>query len=134
MPEKYKTYYKKNRAKRLAYAAGLYYKRRKEKPGHMLWLAARQRAKRYELEFDITEDDIKDPLVCPILGIEIIPGAPPRSPNLPSLDRIDNDKGYTKDNVQVISYRANTLKSDMTVEEAYLVYGALDRGRPRVLS
>ena len=35
----------------------------------------------------------------------------------PSLDRIDNTKGYVPGNLQVISYRANQLKSDGTLEE-----------------
>jgi hypothetical protein len=34
-----------------------------------------------------------------------------------SLDRIDSDKGYVKGNVQVISYRANMLKSNASIEE-----------------
>lgn len=35
----------------------------------------------------------------------------------PQLDRIDNTKGYTKDNVVVVSKRANTIKNDATVQE-----------------
>ena len=39
----------------------------------------------------------------------------------PSLDRIDSKKGYTKDNVQVISNRANRLKADGNIEEFKLI-------------
>jgi hypothetical protein len=34
-----------------------------------------------------------------------------------SLDRIDNTKGYTKDNVQIISLLANLLKSKGTLDQ-----------------
>jgi len=42
-------------------------------------------------------------------------GAP--SLNSPSIDRIDNKLGYTKDNIRIISYKANTLKNDSSIEE-----------------
>lgn len=35
----------------------------------------------------------------------------------PSLDRIDNDIGYVKDNIWVISQRANQMKGDASKEE-----------------
>ncbi len=37
--------------------------------------------------------------------------------NTATLDRIDNDIGYVVGNVAVISYRANTMKNDATLEE-----------------
>ena len=48
---------------------------------------------------------------CAFSGIEIFFGIDA------SVDRIDSKKGYTKDNISVISWRANTLKSDGTLEE-----------------
>ena len=38
-------------------------------------------------------------------------------PSSPSLDRIDNTKGYTKDNTEIICYRCNMLKRKSTAEE-----------------
>jgi len=80
--------------------------------------SAKARSKKNGLEFTITKHDIKIPSICPVLGIPIIvsPGTG-RRPDSPSLDRIDNTKGYTKENVRVISDRANMLKSNGTVEE-----------------
>jgi hypothetical protein len=37
--------------------------------------------------------------------------------NVPTLDRIDSTKGYIKENIQVISFKANRLKNNATVDE-----------------
>lgn len=46
---------------------------------------------------------------CPIMGTPFSIGGD--LTNSPSLDRIDSSKGYTPDNIQVISYMANNMKS-----------------------
>ena len=35
----------------------------------------------------------------------------------PSIDRIDNTRGYVKDNIIIVSRRANILKKDATINE-----------------
>jgi predicted RND superfamily exporter protein len=35
----------------------------------------------------------------------------------PSIDRIDPKKGYVKENIIVVSMKANRIKTDATVEE-----------------
>lgn len=78
---------------------------------------AKQRAKQYNLEFDLDQDCIKIPMLCPVLNIPLEISTSKQSDNSPSLDRIDNSKGYTKDNVAVISWRANKLKSNAKLWE-----------------
>jgi len=77
---------------------------------------ARTRAIERELDFTITKEDIIIPDKCPLLGIDIIPNAKDRK-HSPSLDRIDSNKGYTPDNIWVVSSRANTLKNDASLQE-----------------
>jgi hypothetical protein len=76
----------------------------------------RYRAKKKGIVFDLTADDLIFPEFCPVLGVKLEPGNG-LSANSPSIDRVDNSKGYTKDNVRVISTRANSLKSDATLAE-----------------
>jgi hypothetical protein len=83
---------------------------------------ARLRAKQKGLEFNLTLADLVIPTHCPVLGIPLIYGVGKGgslwvSPNSPSLDRKDNSKGYTRDNIHIISNRANILKSNATVPE-----------------
>lgn len=77
----------------------------------------KNRAKSNGLEFDLEIEDIIIPNLCPILGIEIDKTNQKRMDNSPSIDRIDNSRGYTKDNIIIISWRANNIKSDATIEE-----------------
>lgn len=79
--------------------------------------AAKQRAERYGLDFDIELSDIVVPTHCSYLGVELRPGSKGNYANSPSLDRIDNSKGYVKGNIQVISTKANTAKSNLTLDE-----------------
>lgn len=85
--------------------------------GSLVWLSSiRARAKKFNLPFDITAEDLVVPPTCPILDIPLIAGGK-LSPNTPSLDRVDSTLGYIKGNVRVISHRANQLKSDASIAE-----------------
>jgi hypothetical protein len=97
----------------------------------VLLRAAKNRAKTKSLPFAMTEKDIVIPKVCPILGIELAVkrGRGPQDAS-PTLDRINNDLGYVKGNVRVISFRANSLRKDGTLEEFQkIVKDFLDRER-----
>lgn len=84
----------------------------KDRLARKLLKDAKRRAKDYNIEFNITLEDIIIPDHCYILGIPLFSNALHSGPNSPSLDRINPDNGYTKGNVQVISHKANTMKSN----------------------
>lgn len=86
-----------------------------------LFQACRGSAKKRNLEFNISIEDIIIPSHCPYLGIELtnILGEGQVQSNA-SVDRIDSSKGYIKDNIQVISLRANILKGNSNIEQLLL--------------
>jgi hypothetical protein len=104
----------KHKADKAAYAI----RYRQQRPEIVLWFSAKHRAKTMGLEFDLSVEDIVIPEFCPVLGIKL-----ERSktrgpqPNSPSVDRRDPAKGYTKNNISVISMKANTCKSDLTKDQ-----------------
>jgi len=106
----WKTYYEANKEPLKA--------RQKEKyranPALYLFYAARARAKKFGLEFNIEPSDIVIPDVCPVFKTPFEVGDRNRCP---SVDRKHPDKGYVKGNVAVISFRANRLKNNASVEE-----------------
>jgi hypothetical protein len=94
---------------------------RERRPKEVLINGARQRAKSKNIEFTITKDDIEIPNICPVLGIPLIKGKGKLTDNSPTIDRIDNTKGYVKGNVAIISYRANLLKNSSSIKEMELI-------------
>lgn len=80
---------------------------------------ARERSKQKNLPFNIEEIDIIIPTICPVLGIPLKSGSGKgrMQPNSPSLDRIIPEKGYVRGNIVVMSNKANTMKSNATLEE-----------------
>lgn len=84
---------------------------------YVLWRSAKARAKKQNLPFSLTIDDIIIPEVCPVLGIKIKQGEFKTENSSPSLDKVVPEKGYTKENARIISWRANNLKKDGTKEE-----------------
>ena len=80
---------------------------------------ARERSKQKNLPFNIEEIDIIIPTICPVLGIPLKSGSGKgrMQPNSPSLDRIIPEKGYVRGNIVVMSSKANTMKSNATLEE-----------------
>lgn len=95
---------------------------RTKDPVGLLLASIKYRAKKAGMEFSLTREDIQIPEKCPVFGIplkfELRRGKGLSEKDCrPSVDRIDNSKGYTKDNIVVVSYRANRIKSDATITE-----------------
>jgi len=83
-----------------------------------MFSSARNNAKARGIPFTLTLEDIPAiPTHCPILGLPLHVGAAGRTDNSPSLDRIDNAKGYIPGNVVLVSWRANRLKGSATATE-----------------
>ena len=99
-----------------------YYKKKyKDQYIFMLLKGIKRRSKARGLEFSLIEEDIIIPEYCPVLNIRLEVGEGRPQDNSPSVDRIDSSKGYTPDNIIVVSLRANRLKSDATIDEMYKI-------------
>lgn len=98
----------------------------------MLLNASKQRAKTKNREHSLTLQDIKElyPLdgKCPVFGFDLEFNSAGFRETSPSIDRIDSSKGYTRDNVQIISWKANHLKSYATVEDLEILVAFLKQG------
>ena len=85
----------------------------------------RARSKIKNLEFNLTEEYLESIYptegICPLLNIALDWDSPPYHDNTPSLDRIDNSKGYIKGNVHWVSWRANRLMSNMQPDEIFML-------------
>tara|TARA_B100000161_G_scaffold253048_1_gene213272 strand:- start:342 stop:1046 length:705 start_codon:yes stop_codon:yes gene_type:complete len=72
---------------------------------------------------ELTPEDILDlipkDLKCPIYKVPFVFNV--NSPWNLSFDRINNNKSYTKDNVVVVSVKANTVKNTATSKELYKI-------------
>lgn len=128
--EKNREWLSNNREHRNAYMRewwkkGDNYKRHSEKrrvkkiadPRKFLLMKAKERSRSLGLQFAITIDDLPITNVCPVLGLELKYGLSVQNDHSPTLDRIDNSKGYVPGNVKIISWRANNLKSNGSIEE-----------------
>jgi len=84
-----------------------------------LFRKAKYRANSKNLDFNITIDDIKNIMVdiCPLLNIKMQINEGHQKYNSFTLDRINCEKGYVKNNIQIISNKANKSKNNSTIEE-----------------
>jgi hypothetical protein len=83
--------------------------------------AIKQRAHEKGVPYDLDADFLQEllPKKCPVLGVELRRKTT-RADNAafsPTVDRIFPDRGYVRDNVIIVSRRANNIKSDAAPEE-----------------
>jgi hypothetical protein len=77
---------------------------------------AKKKGMLFDLDFEWLNENSKT--ICPILNIPLPENDyNHRAFNCQSIDRIDNSKGYTKDNCVVVSLKANTIKNMSTIDE-----------------
>lgn len=78
---------------------------------------ARKRAAAKGLECTIRPGDIHLRDRCPILDIPLKKNRGQYGPDSYSLDRRDSSLGYVPGNVEVISWKANSLKGELNIEQ-----------------
>jgi hypothetical protein len=92
-----------------------------------LWRGCKDNAKIRGIEFNLDPEDIVVPDICPIFNIPLIKDVnylkyngrknPMGVDEYPSIDRLDSTKGYIKNNINIISWKANNLKSNATLDD-----------------
>lgn len=75
---------------------------------------ASQRAKKNNILFNITEEDIEIPEICPVFNKPFVLGDKDWTY---SIDRINPEIGYIPGNIIIVSNRANVIKNNATPEE-----------------
>jgi hypothetical protein len=106
----------------------------RKNPAAGMWRRARARAAKLGLAFDFEIEDLLPlPTNCPVFGTPLRVSAGPQDPHAYSLDRINNDRGYVKGNIVVMSYRANRLKNDGTAEDHEAIARWMKQTRERLV-
>lgn len=88
--------------------------------------AAKARAKKKNIPFNITIEDFVLPEKCPLLEIPLTVGYGSSQENSYSLDKIIPELGYVKGNVWVISNKANMIKNNASLNELQLLVKNLE--------
>ena len=86
-------------------------------PFNRLFHLAKRRAKEKNMEFTLTKEIVKSKFPkdnkCPVTKKPFLFGIENKHFN-PTIDRINNLKGYTPENTMIVSYRVNSIKRDTT--------------------
>jgi len=113
----HKKYYKENKNK----IKETIKNNRKNNIEKFLLRNAKNRARRKNISFSLTEEDLKNKRpkndICPLLNIKMKTNINFKKDNSFSIDRIDSNKGYDKNNFWIISNKANSSKNNSNIEE-----------------
>lgn len=77
-------------------------------------------AKKRGIPFDLKLTDLHELSYyfnCPVLGIPLDYSGGKLNDHTPTVDRIDSSKGYTANNIIIVSWRCNRSKNDLSKEE-----------------
>lgn len=82
------------------------------------------------IPFTIEFEDLYQPEYCPVFGKKLNynwSGINRRDPNKATIDKLNPRLGYIPGNTFVISWRANKLKSNMTLDELKLIMKYMEK-------
>jgi hypothetical protein len=95
--------------------------RKKRDPASALFASALERARRLNLPFTVTVEDIRSIWpqdgICPALGIPLQSGEGKAQDASPTLDRLNDEWGYEPGNIAVISLAANRAKGRLSAAQ-----------------
>ena len=91
---------------------------------YKMYMGAKERAKLQGIPFTLKLSDMPAmPEHCPVFGFRLQIGESKGTHDKsPSLDKIRPEKGYVPGNIQIISGKANKMKSNATTEEIGKLY------------
>lgn len=97
-----------------------------------IWNRTKLSAKRRKIGFFLVPEDVIPALergICQMTGFEFVLGKPPEGvsthPYAPSIDRIDSNKDYTKDNIRVVLWAVNAATNQFTDKEMLPILKAM---------
>ena len=93
-----------------------------------LFYYSKVRAKEKHLEHTLSKEWFYEQTktnICPKTGVKFDYTPSTRNPFSPSVDRVDNSKGYTPENCQLVIWAYNSAKAHHTDEDLYIMCKSL---------
>ena len=97
-------------------------------PERTLLSSTKARAKLKKLDWELTDEYFYGrlaPMRCEVSGLPLTFDGRKHDPWRPSVDRIDPDKGYIPDNIQIVCWIYNRAKHTGSDEDVLLLAAAL---------